>query len=181
MLSDTFLPLLSEGVQYANHKVYQYNQEHRANMGTTITATLVSGATAYVVNVGDSRTYLHRKASGLSQITRDHSLVAALVEAGIIQPDDIYTHPRRNQIYRCLGEKPRVEVDAFVVPLADGDTLLLCSDGLWEMVRDPQIEAILSGPTSTPSQKVDTLVQAALAGGGVDNVSVIVVRVRKTL
>lgn len=176
---NAFLSLLTEGIQCANHKLYQHNTGHATNMGTTITAALVSDATAYVVNVGDSRTYLYRKASGLSQITRDHSLVAALVQAGIIQPDDIYTHSRRNVIYRSLGEKPTVEVDSFAVPLADGDTLLLCSDGLWEMVRDPQIEAILAHSVPHPSQTANTLVQAALTNGGLDNVSVIVVQVRK--
>ena len=176
----TFPSLLIESVQYANQHMYQRNQEHHTNMGTTITAALVSDATTYVVNVGDSRTYLYRAASGLAQITRDHSLVAALVEAGIIQPADIYTHAWRNQIYRSLGEKPTVEDDTCDVSLTDGDTLLLCSDGLWEMVRGPQIEAILAGIASPPCQLADRLVQAALASGGADNISVIVVRVRKT-
>jgi serine/threonine protein phosphatase PrpC len=73
-----------------------------------------------------------------------------------------------------------MEVDTFVVSLTDGDLLLLCSDGLWEMVRDPQIEAILASPIAPPSQQACALVQAALSGGGVDNVSVIVVQVSKT-
>jgi len=179
MTSEAVLPLLVEGVQYANRVVYQRNQEQRADMGTTMTATLVVDTTAYVAHVGDSRFYLYREPGGLSQITQDHSLVAALVAAGAIQPEDIYTHPMRNLIYRCLGEKSTVEVDTHAVPLAAGDILLLCSDGLWEMVRDQQIAAILTTPMPGPSDMAQALVQAALAGGGVDNVSAIVIQVSK--
>ena len=130
-----------------------------------------------MAHVGDSRLYLYRELGGLSQITHDHSLVAALVTAGAIQPEEIYTHPMRNIIYRCLGEKASVEVDACAIPLAAGDILLFCSDGLWEMVRDRQISAILTSPMPDPSQIAQALLQAALVGGGEDNVSVIVVQV----
>jgi serine/threonine protein phosphatase PrpC len=173
----TFLSLLEEGVQYANQVVHQRNREQRTEMGTTMTASLVVDTTAYVAHVGDSRCYLYREPGGLSQLTHDHSLVAALVAAGVIQPEDIYTHPRRNLIYRCLGEKASVEVDTCSVPLVAGDILLLCSDGLWEMVRDQQIAAILNSPLPGPSQTAHALLQAALTGGGADNVSVIVVQV----
>jgi len=174
-----FLSLLKEGVQAANRVVYQRNREQRTEMGTTMTAALIVDTTAYVAHVGDSRCYLYREPGGLSQITHDHSLVAALVTAGAIQPEEIYTHPRRNLIYRCLGEKASVEVDACAVPLATGDILLFCSDGLWEMVRDQQIVAILTSPMPDPSQHAHALLQAALASGGEDNVSVIVVQVGK--
>ena len=174
---EAFLLLLKAGVQYANRIVFQRNQEQRVNMGTTMTATLVVDTTAYVAHVGDSRCYLYHKPTGLSQITQDHSVVAALVAAGVIQPEDIYTHPSRNLIYRCLGEKSSVEVDCYAVPLAAADMLLLCSDGLWEMVRDQQIATILTTPMPTPSDIAHALIQAALAGGGEDNVSAIVTRV----
>ena len=140
-----------------------------------ITAALVAGATTYVVHVGDSRAYLYREPGGLGQITRDHSVVARLVEAGIITPADIYTHPKRNQLVRCLGEKATVEVDAFTLPLEAGDKLLLCSDGLWEMVYDTAIERIMSDHTCDPSLVVKSLIKAALDGGGKDNISVVVV------
>lgn len=177
---DAPLKLLAEGVQRANQAVYQHNQEVRADMGTTMTAALVVGSTAYIANVGDSRTYLYREPEGLKKVTNDHSVVASLVEAGIIKPDDIYTHPKRNQIYRSLGEKPSVEVDGFKVSLQMGDKLLLCSDGLWDMVRDPTIEQILKAPIPDPTQTGNALIKAALEGGGEDNVSVIVVHVTET-
>src|SRR6266571_7470053 len=173
--SEALLPLLIEGVKSANRVVHQRNRERRTEMGTTMTASLIVDTTAYVAHVGDSRFYLYREPGGLSQITHDHSLVAALVTAGTIQPEDIYTHPMRNLIYRCLGEKASVEVDACAVQLVAGDILLFCTDGLWEMVRDQQIAAILASPTPDPSQTAHALLQAALAGGGADNVSVIVV------
>lgn len=171
---DSYVNLLKDGVQRANQAVHQRNMEERADMGTTMTAALVIGAMAYVANVGDSRTYLYRQPEGLRKITQDHSVVASLVEAGIIKPDDIYTHPKRNQIYRSLGEKPVVEVDGFTVPLLPGDRLLLCSDGLWDMVRDPDIQRVIAAPVN-PAQTGKDLIKAALEGGGEDNVSVIVI------
>jgi serine/threonine protein kinase len=177
MSDEGFMKLLSDGVQQANQAVHQNNQERRADMGTTMTAALVVGSIAYVANVGDSRTYLYREPEGLIKITHDHSVVASLVDAGVIKPDDIYTHPKRNQIYRSLGEKPVVEVDTFKVQLQAGDKLLLCSDGLWDMVRDPDIQRLMRAPTSDLSQTTSGLIQAALDGGGEDNVSVIVVYV----
>src|SRR6266487_4890815 len=173
---DAFLNLLRDGVQCANQAVHQRNLEERADMGTTMTASLVVGPVAYVANVGDSRTYLYREPQGLMKVTQDHSVVASLVEAGIIKPDDIYTHPKRNQIYRSLGEKPVIDVDSFKVPLRAGDKLLLCSDGLWDMVRDPIIQNVLQA-VPDPSQTGNALIKAALDGGGEDNVSVIVVSV----
>ena len=177
MNDEGYKNLLVEGVQQANLAVHQRNLQDHADMGTTMTAALVVGSTAYVANVGDSRTYLYREPEGLRQITHDHSVVASLVDAGIIKPDDIYTHPKRNQIYRSLGEKPGVEVDSFIQPLQPNDKLLLCSDGLWDMVRDPEIQRVVSSSIPTPTQLGKNLIQAALEGGGEDNVSVIVVSI----
>ncbi len=174
---EVFEKLLADGTYSANLAVHERNQQDKKFMGTTVTAALVVGTTAYVVNVGDSRTYLYRPCDGLTQITRDHSVVARLVEENMIDVDEIYTHPRRNEIYRCLGERASVEVDTFSIPLQVGDSLLLCSDGLWEMVRDPDIEEILQRSHSSPSQARTQLIQAALNGGGQDNISVIVVHV----
>ncbi len=145
-------------------------------MGTTLTAALVLEEKAYIVNVGDSRTYILREGLGLTQITHDHSLVARLVNEGVITPEEVYTHPERNKVYRSLGCREQVEVDWYMLNLCQHDRLLLCSDGLWEMVRDPEIERLLRYERDT-TRVCDLLVQAALHGGGKDNVSAIVVRV----
>ncbi|HET8912492.1 MAG TPA: protein phosphatase 2C domain-containing protein [Ktedonobacteraceae bacterium] len=176
MLPRAMLPLLIAGVQHANDVVFQHNLSRGDTMGTTLTATLVMAGIAYVVQVGDSRCYLYRPPVGLQQITRDHSMVALLVEAGIIERSAVYTHPARNQIYRCLGEQALVEVDGYTLSLAANDILLLCSDGLWEMVHDPQLASLLSASSLDPSIIARKLVQAALTNGGEDNISAIVAR-----
>ncbi len=179
-LTEEFLTdMMVGGAQWANRAICQFGEEQGNDLGTTLTAALVLDMKAYIVNVGDSRTYLYREGRGLSQITRDHSLVATLVAFGEITPDQIYTHPERNKVYRCLGnngEGENIEVDWFVTELSPYDRLLLCSDGLWEMVRDPEIGRILRSNAS-PTRASDLLIQAALQGGGADNISVIVVRV----
>jgi len=179
-IEDEALPeLLSEAVQSANRSIYKRNQQRHADMGTTTTAALLWGTTAYIANVGDSRTYIYREVDGLTQVTQDHSTVARLVKRGAISAGDVYTHPKRNEIYRSLGNHPTVEVDTFTVTVQPGDILLLCSDGLWEMVRDAEIEEILRSSASFCSQLCAMLVQAALNRGGKDNISVIAVGVRE--
>src|SRR5712692_2325380 len=179
-IEDEALPeLLSEAVQSANRSIYKRNQQRHADMGTTTTVALLWGTTAYIANVGDSRTYIYREVDGLTQVTQDHSTVARLVKRGAISAGDVYTHPKRNEIYRSLGNHPTVELDTFIVTVQPGDILLLCSDGLWEMVRDAEIEEILRSSASFCSQLCAMLVQAALNRGGKDNISVIAVGVRE--
>lgn len=175
--SEGIIDILIDGVHWANQVIYQYGREQQTDLGTTITAVLLLSEIAYIVNVGDSRTYVYRPGAGLTQITRDHSLVARLVETGAISPNEIYTHPDRNKVYRGLGDKMDVTVDWFVLPVQAGDLLLLCSDGLWEMVRDPQIAEILQTYTNSPALASNTLLRAALQAGGSDNVGLLVVKV----
>ncbi len=174
-LNDTFLmDTLTDCAHLANSVIHEYKEEHSVDLGTTLTAALLIESTAYIINVGDSRTYIYRQDGGLAQITRDHSLVARLVSAGAIAAEDVYTHPDRNKIYRGLGEKDNVQVDWFIEPVRAGDYVLLCSDGLWEMVRDHEIEKILKRCLPDVPQTSEALIKAALHRGGSDNVSVIV-------
>lgn len=175
---EDYIRLLKDGVQSANLAVHERNVEQRADMGTTMTAALIVDTVAYVANVGDSRTYLYRQSEGLKPITKDHSVVASLVTAGIINAEDVYTHPKRNQIYRSLGEKQEVEVDIFQVPLQPGDILLLCCDGLWEMTRDHVIQSVLQSMPDL-AQASQALIQAALDGGGDDNISIVLAKVEE--
>ncbi len=170
---DAAVTLLHDAVADANDVLVEMNQRDKTDMGSTLTGFMVVGDTAYIVNVGDSRTYMVRGGT-IYQLTTDHSLVGQLVSAGLIQPEDVYTHPQRSQIFRSLGDKHNVQIDIFKQQLHPGDILLSCSDGLWEMVRNPQIESILT-QASNPQAACNELIAAANANGGEDNVSAVVV------
>jgi protein phosphatase len=168
---------LREAIEHSSEVIVRYGKDHSdaRGLGSTVTAVLVANGRAYIANVGDSRTYLLRN-HHLQRITRDHSLVARLVEAGQIEPEEVYDHPNRNLIYRSLGAgKAEVEVDIFTEALQPGDILLLCSDGLWEMVRDPEIEAVLE-ETPDLDKACEQLIERANENGGEDNITAILVR-----
>jgi serine/threonine protein phosphatase PrpC len=173
---DSFKELLRGAIEEANTALCQSNQKEKSDMGSTLTGFMVVGDYAYIFNVGDSRTYMLRDEK-LYQLTNDHSLVGQLVAGGLIEPDDVYTHPQRNQIFRSIGDKQNVQVDLFTQQVHPGDVLLSCSDGLWEMVRDPQITEILNHAPD-PQVACTQLLEAANANGGEDNVSAVVVYVR---
>ncbi|MBT5874645.1 MAG: SpoIIE family protein phosphatase [Candidatus Latescibacteria bacterium] len=171
----TYGGLIGDAVRAANQAVVDAGPDNNAsNMGTTLTAALVVGSFAYIANVGDSRTYLFRNGV-LSPITTDHSVVARLVAIGMIEPEDVYTHPQRNYVYRALGSTEDFQVDTYFQPLLSGDRLILCSDGLWEMVHDPELQSTLV-ETDFSQAACDRLVELANANGGEDNISIIIVR-----
>ncbi len=172
--------LVRQAVQRANRVVYEYAQkkpEEAGDAGTTITIALVIGNRAVIGNVGDSRTYLIRN-NRLQQITRDHSLVASLVANHQIKPSEVYSHPQRNLIFRSLGMKNDVEVDIFIQILKPGDSLLLCSDGLWEMLPDDKVLVQLVTKAEHPQDACNQLVEAANRAGGEDNIGVVVAKVK---
>jgi protein phosphatase len=174
---DHYASRLRNAIEDSNKAIIQYGQEHTeaSGLGSTVTTALVIGNQAYIANVGDSRTYLLRDGK-LTRITHDHSLVERLVQAGQIDAEDVYDHPHRNLVYRSLGAgKADVDVDVFTEPLQDGDSLLLCSDGLWEMVRDPQLEQILT-EFADPAEACEILIQRANENGGEDNITAVLVR-----
>jgi len=171
--------ITKSAIQKANKVVFNYSRhkpKQAANAGTTIAMVALRGTQAFFANVGDSRGYLLRDHE-LLQITRDHSLVATLVSEGQILPDEIYTHPRRNMIFRFLGQKGLVQIDIFEKELQPGDFILLCSDGLWEMVHENARIVDLIESAKDPKDACQKLVDAANAAGGEDNVGVVVVQI----
>ena len=161
-------------IQEANRRVFQRSSEDASTsgMGTTMTVALVDGDTIAFGHVGDSRAYRIR-GDKLEQLTDDHSLVGELVRSGRLSPEEAESHPQRSVITRALGTEPDVDVDTFTIEAEPGDVYLICSDGLTDMVPPRELEALLVGKTDDLDAAARVLVDAANAGGGEDNITVV--------
>ena len=167
---------LASAVASCNYAVINAAQSKgRAGMGTTLTAAILEGERLALAQVGDSRAYLLHLGK-MQQLTRDHSLMAEMIEAGEITEEEARTHPQRSVITRALGSDPDMLPDLYELNVSAGDRLLLCSDGLSTMISDEQICDILSR-TRDPQRAATLLVNEAIAAGGTDNITVVVVDV----
>jgi protein phosphatase len=167
---------LTEIVRAANRRIYDLAvaDESRRGMGTTLTLAKVHGDEVSLAHVGDSRAYRVRDGE-LSQLTRDHSLVAELERSGQITAEAAEHHPQRSIITRALGPEPDVEVDTYTLAGRAGDLFLICSDGLTSMISDDEIGSIVHS-AGTLDEAADALVRAANQSGGKDNITVILFR-----
>ncbi len=162
---------VEQAFQHANQRIFT---EGRGTMGTTGVAALLLGTTLHIANVGDSRAYFVR-GGGIQQISRDHSLVADQVEAGLITPEQARHSSIKNVITRALGHQPDLMVDLFEMPLHVGDVVLLCSDGLHGLVEDNELAQAASDDDL--DRACDTLIALANRRGGSDNITVLLARV----
>jgi len=169
---DAFL----HAVVLANRNIREEAERNHARlgMGTTLTALLLARKRVFLAHIGDSRAYRLRDGT-LEQLTNDHSVVAEQVRSGLITPAQARTSPYRHVITQALGIDQEAAPDLTEQPTKPGDTFLLCSDGLTEMVDDGEIKRILAG--SAPHDAAQNLIDAANERGGVDNITAVVVQV----
>jgi PPM family protein phosphatase len=167
----TIVESLVEAVQKANLVV----REKVADGGTTLTAAVVRGEAAHIAHVGDSRAYWIENQREIVQITRDHSVVQRLIELDQLTPEEAEHHEQRNVLYRAIGQNDEVEVEIHRKRLVSNSHLMLCSDGLWNMVPNDEIMDVIKN-TSDPQEACDKLIALANAHGGSDNISVILVK-----
>ncbi len=172
---DRPISILESAIKVANARVYAEAQldPQKRGMGTTMVAATVSGGRLYVANVGDSRLYAISNGR-LQQITRDHSVVEELVRSGGISKELASKHKDKHKITRAIGVEPEVKVDFFDVALDDISAVLMCTDGLTNMVEDMTIEEILLSDEKV-KQKVERLVNTANENGGTDNITVVII------
>ena len=166
--------IIGKAVRIANELVRARAKEdlHMYGMGTTIVIASIEEHQLQIANVGDSRLYVI--GDTIRQITRDHSLVAEMVRKGGISPEAAKDHPDKNIITRAVGAKDSIEVDFFTEDLREGDIVLLCSDGLTNMLSDEEIFAIIKKNTSL-EERAKELVNTANENGGKDNIAVILI------
>jgi len=170
----TPVKIMEEAIQKANRSLIEKAEEDQnlAGMGTTLVAATIAEGCLYIANVGDSRLYVVGKE--IRQITRDHSLVEEMVRMGEIRREDARSHPDKNIITRAIGAGSDVTADFFEVDLEDGDMILMCTDGLTNMMEDEMIMEIMKKPADLGA-KAEELVETANRNGGKDNIAVLII------
>lgn len=171
---DSPIKILREAISVANMEIYEKanTEPDFAGMGTTTVAASIEGDTLYVANVGDSRLYLID--DEITQITKDHSLVAEMVRKGSIDEVTARTHPDKNIITRAIGASKKVDIDFFEVELKPKDIILMCTDGLTNMVEDDEILRIIKSSVDV-ADMAENLIKMANHNGGKDNIGVVIV------
>lgn len=176
---DGIRALMEDAASQANREVYQLAcaDPSKRGMGTTLVALVLRGSTVHLMHAGDSRAYLYRSGA-LERLTRDHSMVQEMVENGSLTPQQAENHPNKNLITRAVGVNAELEVEYGERQVQPGDILLLCSDGLTNSVSEQDLCGILAGGEFFGA--ADAMVRAALAGGGQDNITSVLVKVEAT-
>ena len=179
LIVETNIPakdLLLQAIACANNSIYKMSQKNPTlyGMGTTVTACMIEDSKLTAAQVGDSRLYLIRN-NEITQITKDHSLVEMLLESGEITKEDAKRHPQKNVITRAIGTDSSVEADIYEFQLQKDDVVLLCSDGLVNMVEDEKILSVIT-QNEDFSTLSDVLVKEAENAGGHDNITVVLIK-----
>ena len=169
--------VLVKAIKSANREIIKEasSDEHLKGMGTTVVAATVKEQMLYFANVGDSRLYLINQ--GIQQLSKDHSLVEELVRAGELDRAESRNHPQKNIITKAVGVAEDVQPDFFIVDMKENSRILLCSDGLSNMVDDEKLEEILSGE-GTEEELAEKCIEEALFYGGLDNIAVVIAQNR---
>ena len=170
------ISILEAAIQEGNMAVFRdaEKEETLYGMGTTMVAATVIGREVYIANIGDSRAYLIR--DGIHQITEDHSLVEEMIRRGDLERKDAKSHPNKNVITRAIGTSAIVQADFFELEVKEEDVLLLCTDGLTNMLDDEEILSIIKEKTNLEAAG-NELVRAANANGGKDNIGIVLIQI----
>jgi PPM family protein phosphatase len=171
--------LIKSAIYYSNEKIYKksiLNSEY-VGMGTTLSMVFIMNNNLYYGHVGDSRIYLIRK-NEITKLTEDHSLVAELVKQGTIKPEEAFSHPQKNIITRALGTEYDIEADLGKQVIENGDYLLLCTDGLSNLIKDDEIMELVIAAEDV-EQACENLINKAKENGGFDNITVVVIHNNK--
>ena len=171
---ELLLDLAKNSMQYANKIVYEkaLQDEEFKNMGTTLDICLIYGNKAYISHIGDSRIYRIRK-EFMRKLTKDHSYVQQLVDEGKITKEESMNHPKKNMLVKALGCTEYIEPDVIIKAFIKGDIILMCTDGLTNMITEEEIFRIIKSNEENPSEE---LIKKANENGGLDNITAVIIK-----